>query len=95
VEQRCCELLESCGCLALKFGREGWPDRLILLGTGFHVWFEFKRLKFGSLTPAQRRRIPTLRMAGELVYVVKDAEEGLQLALGARKTLPSMNREVT
>jgi hypothetical protein len=94
VEEACCALLREHGCLALKFGKEGWPDRLVLLGNGFHVWFEFKRAKFGGLTPAQRRRIPALRKAGELVFIVKDAHTGLVEALNARKALPTMNREL-
>ncbi len=56
---------------APKYGREGWPDRLVVLGSGRHCWFEFKRRKFSHLTPAQKRRIPMLRRAGEHVYVVK------------------------
>lgn len=58
-----------------KVGLRGWPDRLVVLGLGQHCWFEFKRRKFGSLTPAQRRRIPELRGAGERVYVLKDFDE--------------------
>ncbi len=65
-------------CLCLKFGLRGWPDRLVLLGDGRHFWLEFKRRKFGSLTPAQRRRIPKLRRRGEPVYVVRTMPEVMQ-----------------
>lgn len=64
---------------APKFGKDGWPDRLVVLGCGKHVWFEFKRRKFGSLTPAQRRRIPAMRRAREPVYIVKTFEQAVQI----------------
>ena len=76
VEAACCAALEVLGYWAVKVGTDGWPDRLILLGNGHHIWFEFKRRKFGSLTPAQRRRIPQMIEAGEKVFVIKSAHDG-------------------
>ncbi len=63
------------GLWAPKVGREGWPDRLILLGFGRHCWFEFKRRKFAHFTPAQQRRLPALRRRGEHVYLIKSFEQ--------------------
>lgn len=61
----------------IKVGLRGWPDRLVLLGRGRHFWLEFKRRKFGHLTPAQKRLIPRLQARGEHVYVVKTQDEVL------------------
>lgn len=78
LEKRCVAVLEAeHECLLVKFGLNGWPDRLVLLGHGRHCWFEFKRRKFGSLTPAQRRLIPKLRARGERVYVVRSLKQAL------------------
>lgn len=61
VEAAACVLLErDYGCICVKAGYRGWPDRLVLLGGGRHLWLEFKRPGGGSLTPAQRRVIPML-----------------------------------
>ncbi len=75
--ERCVVDYVECGLglWALKVGRDGWPDRLVLLGTGRHCWFELKRRKFGHLTPAQRRRIPALRRVGEHVYIIQSFEQ--------------------
>lgn len=85
VEAACCAALEFEFCWTLKYGREGWPDRLVFLGNGRHVWFEFKRSKFGSLTPAQRRRIPWLRRQGEKVFIVKSVAQGVQIVREERR----------
>lgn len=65
----------------IKVGLRGWPDRLVILGSGRHFWLEFKRRKFGSLTPAQRRLIPQLKARGEPVYVVKTRGQVLDAIL--------------
>lgn len=78
VEQAAVEELEGRGFPCVKFGRDGWPDRLVLLGLGRHLWLEFKREKFSSLTPAQRRRIPRLREAGDRVEVVRSVIQAVQ-----------------
>lgn len=49
-----------------KHGKDGWPDRQVLLGNGKHYWLEFKQLK-GKLRAAQVERIRQLRARGELV----------------------------
>lgn len=85
VEQAAVLALEALGCWCPKFGKQGWPDRLVLLGHGRHVWLEFKRQKFGSLTPAQRRRIPDMRKRGEPVFVVRTVEEALKAVFGEER----------
>jgi hypothetical protein len=49
-------------------GREGWPDRLVIYAAGRHFWIEWKQPD-GSLTPAQKVRIPRMRASGETVFI--------------------------
>lgn len=63
----------------VKCGKDGDPDRLILIGRSRHIWFEFKQ-PGGSLTPAQKRRIPKMRAEGEIVYIVERVDQGVQAA---------------
>ncbi len=84
IEANTIAFLEANGMWAEKRGLQGWPDREVFLGNGRHIWFEFKRTKFASKTPAQRRRIPWLEERGERVYVVTDANWGLAIALHER-----------
>lgn len=88
VEQRVVGYIEALSpkCWAPKMGKEGWPDRLILLGQGRHCWFEFKRAKFGSLTPAQKRRLPAMRLRGEHVYIIRSLAQARDAL--ARELLP-------
>ena len=67
----------------LKVGHEGWPDDLVLLGRGRHVWLEFKTPK-GRLRPAQERRIRRLRQLDEPVAVVTSAEAAYMEVQDAR-----------
>lgn len=84
VERDTVARLEAAGMWAEKRGLQGWPDREVFLGNGRHVWFEFKRKKFASLTPAQKRRIPWLEARGERVYLITDVEQGVAVALHER-----------
>jgi hypothetical protein len=64
-------LLACCkarGWWCLKLGRDGWPDRLIIWRPGRHFWVELKQPD-GSLTAAQKVRIPKMRAAGEPVFI--------------------------
>ena len=62
------------GFLTVKVGFDGWPDRLILLGNGSHVWFEFKT-DVGRLRPQQINRIAMLEKEGDRVYVIRSEQE--------------------
>jgi hypothetical protein len=71
-----------------KCGRNGRPDRLVLLPLPYalrgylpapHVWIEYKQ-PGGSLTPAQKRRIPKMKERGEVVLIVDVAGMGASLA---------------
>ena len=76
LEHRAVEWLEEHdGVWAIKVGLRGWPDRLVLIGHGVHFWLEFKRRKFGHLTPAQKRVLPRLERACEAVIIAKTLEE--------------------
>lgn len=61
--------LRAFGCEVRKDGRQGWPDRLVLVGKDVHFWWEVKKRRGGRLTPAQKRVIPRLRALGETVLV--------------------------
>jgi len=84
VEKETVAFLEANGMWAEKRGLQGWPDREVFLWNGRHIWFEFKRARFASMTPAQKLRIPWLERRGERVYVITDANQGLVIALHER-----------
>ena len=54
---------------SVKHGKQGWPDRQVLLGGGRHFWWEVKRTRYGRLTPAQKVVIEALRARGDIVVV--------------------------
>jgi hypothetical protein len=84
IEGLACSLLKSRGCLTPKMGTEGWPDRLVIWAPGHHFWIEFKR-PGGTLTKAQRVRIPHLLKAGEEVHIVTSALQAVALLNGKRE----------
>lgn len=80
VEQEACRQLEAEGMWTTKHGKQGWPDRQVFIAPKHHVWFEFKRAKFASLTRAQKRRIPWLEARGEKVYLITSVAQALAVA---------------
>jgi hypothetical protein len=73
LERRCGAFAKERGCLWLKMGTAGWPDRLLILPPGIHVWIE---LKTGTrVTPLQQKRIDTLHSHGAIAYVVSTFEQ--------------------
>ena len=56
IESSVCAWLAYQGYIPLKVGLEGWPDRCVILGSGRHVWMEFKTPE-GKLRPQQVNRI--------------------------------------
>ena len=69
IEQETCAAFRRAGCECVKVGRDGWPDQLVLLRGGRHVWIELKQPR-GRLRAAQRVRVRDLRAAGDRVVVV-------------------------
>lgn len=69
LERRGQDVLEEEGYVALKLGKDGWPDREVFVAATRHEFIEWKT-PTGSLTPAQKRRIPKLRARGEVVHVI-------------------------
>lgn len=69
-EKATVRLLESLDFVARKDGRDGWPDRLVLMGRNRHCWIEHKTDR-GRLTPAQRRVFPKLEERGDLIIYGK------------------------
>jgi hypothetical protein len=65
--------------ICLKQGKEGWPDRQILLGEGQSFFIEFKQAG-ESLRPDQRVRIRDLVTAGNVVLTIDNREDGEHLA---------------
>jgi hypothetical protein len=74
VETRTCARLRDLGCVTLKAGEEGWPDRLVLVGSARHFWIEFKT-KTGRLRPVQVARLRNLERLGERVLVLDTVPE--------------------
>jgi hypothetical protein len=78
LEKKIVKALHEKGFESLKAGKNGWPDRLVIVGPGHHVWLEVKQ-PGGTLTPAQKRLLPKMADHGEPVYVVESVEEALAL----------------
>jgi hypothetical protein len=76
IENRGTRLLKAAGCLVLKVGDDGWPDRLVIWMARRHFWIEWKSPN-GELTKAQKIRIPRLRAMGESVYILERAADAL------------------
>jgi hypothetical protein len=69
IEQHGNDLVRALGWWQVKVGYAGWPDRLIIWARGRHFWVEWKK-PGGTLTPAQRQRIPRMQTAGEPVFIL-------------------------
>ena len=66
--------IEKRGGLCLKFGQDGWPDRLALLPQGRVIWVETKRPE-GRVAALQKWRVAQLRKLGFRVEIPKSADE--------------------
>lgn len=89
IENRACEKIERAGCLAIKWGRFGWPDRLIVVRPGYVFFIEFKKpgeikRPNESSDPRQRLRHKDLRRMGMRVYVLDSVEDAMK-ALGVEQ----------
>lgn len=86
IENRAVEKMERAGAMCVKWGRFGWPDRIITIRPGYTFYIEFKKpgeikRPNESSDPRQKLRHKDLRRMGARVYVV-DSVEGAMLALG-------------
>jgi len=79
IEKKIVKALREQGFESVKVGKTGWPDRFVIIGPGQHIWLEVKQ-PGGSLTPAQKRKIPWMKDLGEPIYVVESVEEALAIA---------------
>jgi hypothetical protein len=86
IEDRGTMLLENSGCVVLKLGWDGWPDRLVLWSPGRHFWVEWKA-PGKPMTKAQKVRIPRLRAMGESVYILDKAIDVIVVALATERRL--------
>lgn len=74
-----------------KHGKDGWPDRQVLLGFGCHIWLEFKQEK-GSLRAAQVERLKRLRARGEWVEEPRTIEAAVDAVQRALAAMPFVGR---
>ena len=74
VELRLVRGIEKLGGLCIKFGQDGWPDRLCILPGGRVCWAELKRPD-GTASGPQRWRAVQLRRLGQRVERPSSAEE--------------------
>lgn len=89
IEERSVLELRKIGCEALKFGQEGWPDRLVVLGRdypGAVLWIEFKTAE-GKLRPNQVIRHRQLASLGQSVVVCRSHKEALGAVAKARRSI--------
>jgi hypothetical protein len=73
------------GFLTVKVGFDGWPDRLVLLGNGRHIWLELKT--GSSLRPQQKVRIAQLEKEGCRVFIIRSASDLREALADAVRTL--------
>lgn len=78
IEVPFCEEALRRECKAEKWGLNGWPDRQILLGGGYHFWMEFKTLT-GKLRKAQIIVRERLTEMGDQVYVPRTLREAVNI----------------
>ena len=81
IEKAVCEYAKSKNILTLKMsipGQRGWPDRQILMGSGYTFFIEFKA-PGGKLGLHQIEKITALKYRGFSVYIVDDIKEGKML----------------
>lgn len=74
VERAFCKEATARGLLALKYGVNGWPDRMVLLADGTVAWVELKR-PGETLRALQERRRDQLTRAGQMAYVLDTVEK--------------------
>lgn len=81
--------VQKLGTVALKFGQDGWPDRMIPLGKdypGAVIWIEFKNAD-GRLRPNQKIRHKQLARVGQTVVVCRSVKEALGAVAKARRSI--------
>lgn len=81
IEKKVCQYVESYGGAALKLrceGRNGFPDRTVILPNGKVIFIEFKTQN-GRLRSAQQKCIDDLHSLRQEVYVVRSAQDGYDL----------------
>jgi hypothetical protein len=66
----------------------GYPDRIIMLGKGKHIWIEFKTAG-GLLTPLQKAIHAQLRARGDHVHICRSARDALGVVAGAFRAVPA------
>lgn len=72
--------VEKQGGLCLKFGQDGWPDRIVLTSDGRTVWLETKRPD-GEMAQLQKMRAEQLRRRGHSVCEVWDKSQARRFVL--------------
>ena len=81
IEARFVKECKKRGWLCLKqnvIGRRGYPDRLVVLKDGTHIWVELKTAK-GVLSEGQKTAIEALEANEASVFIVYGLEEALQV----------------
>jgi Holliday junction resolvase len=80
--------IKARGWLSIKLDASrltnGWPDRLVLLPGGVHVFIELKTPK-GKVTPLQAHKHQQLREFGHTVFVSRSADEAIEACLSLIK----------
>jgi hypothetical protein len=73
IEEKLVRGIEKRGGLCLKFGMDGWPDRIVIL-SGQVIWVELKR-PTGEVAKLQKWRAAQLKKLGQRVEIPKNKED--------------------
>lgn len=73
IEEKLVRGIEKRGGLCLKFGMDGWPDRIVILPDKV-VWVELKR-PTGEVAKLQKWRAAQLKKLGQRVEIPKSKED--------------------
>ena len=73
IEEKLVRGIEKRGGLCLKFGMDGWPDRIVILPDTV-VWVELKR-PTGEVAKLQKWRAAQLKKLGQRVEIPKSKED--------------------
>jgi len=86
IEDRAVRELAKLGITAIKFGTDGWPDRVVPYAPGRVIWLEFKTPE-GNLRPNQKIRHKQLNRMKQEVAVVRSWKEAVAAVIKARRSL--------
>ena len=86
IEAKACKEMERTGCICIKVGHNGWPDRLIVYAPTRVLWMEFKQ-PGGAIRKSQLIRKRELEAKGHPVHFVDSVKGAMGIVAKARRAI--------